>query len=116
MLLYTVFPRNLAAVGFYFKAMFGAAKILGWLDFEGGIHGDRHTRVHSSFNNKPICNCKMRVHIQKLLSTPYHAARFRGRRLLGQIGRQMRLDFEGSGILRCSEISRKYGSCDVATQ
>ena len=30
---------------------------------------------------------KMSVRIRKLLSTPYHVARFRGRRLLGRVGR-----------------------------
>ena len=36
----------------------------------------------------------MRVRIRKLLSTPYHVARFRGQRLLGRVGRKMRQDFE----------------------
>ena len=44
----TVFPRNLAAVGFYFKALFGAATIRG-----RRLQRSTRTRVHS-FNNKPI--------------------------------------------------------------
>ena len=44
----TVFPRNLAAARFYFKAQFGAATIRGRLDFEDGIYQDRHARVHTA--------------------------------------------------------------------
>ena len=44
----TVFPRNLAAAGFYFKATFGAATIRGWLDFEGGVYRDRHAREYTA--------------------------------------------------------------------
>ena len=51
----TVFPR------FYFKALFDAATIRGWLDFEGG--DQRMTRTHiQSFNNKPICMYNVCVH------------------------------------------------------
>ena len=44
----TVFPRNLAATGFYFKAPFGAATIRGRLDFEGGVYRDRHARAYTA--------------------------------------------------------------------
>ena len=45
----TVFPRNLAAARFYFKAPFGATTIQG-----RRLQRSTCTRVHS-FNNKPIC-------------------------------------------------------------
>ena len=45
--LITVFPRNLAAAEFYFKASFGAATIRGRLDFEGGVYRDRHARART---------------------------------------------------------------------
>ena len=35
---HTVFPQNLAAARFYFKAQFGVATIRRWLDFEGGVY------------------------------------------------------------------------------
>ena len=34
----TVFPQNLAAARFYFKALFGAAIIQGRLDVEGSVY------------------------------------------------------------------------------
>ena len=44
----TVFPRNLAAARFYFKAPFGAATIRGQLDFEGGVYRDRYARTYTA--------------------------------------------------------------------
>ena len=44
----TVFPRNLAAARFYFKAPFGAATIRGRLDFEGGVYRDRYARTYTA--------------------------------------------------------------------
>ena len=81
----TVFPRNLAAARFYFKAPFGAATIRGRLDFEGGVYRDRYARTYTA----SIISLarKMSLRIRKLLSTLYHTARFRGRRLLGRVGR-----------------------------
>ena len=42
----TVFPRNLAATRFYFKALFGAAICPRQLDFEGGAYRDWPARTH----------------------------------------------------------------------
>ena len=44
----TTFPWNLAVAKFYFKSLFGAATIQGRLDFEGGIHRDRHTGTYTT--------------------------------------------------------------------
>ena len=44
----TVFPRNLAAARFYFKAQFGAATIRGRPDFEGGVYRDRRARAYTT--------------------------------------------------------------------
>ena len=44
---YTVFPQNLAAARFYFKAPFGAATIQGRLDFKGGIYRDQHAHAYT---------------------------------------------------------------------
>ena len=44
----TVYPRNLAAARFYFKAPFGAATIRGRLDFEGGVYRDRYVRTYTA--------------------------------------------------------------------
>ena len=46
--MYTVFPRNLAAARFYFKAPFGAVTIRGRLDFEGGVYRDRYARSYTA--------------------------------------------------------------------
>ena len=46
--MYTVFPRNLAAARFYFKAPFGAATIRGRLDFEGGVYRDQYARTYTA--------------------------------------------------------------------
>ena len=54
-----------------------------------------------------VCTYNARAHTDIL--TLYHAARFRGRRLLGWVGWNMRRHFKGGRISRCSEISRKYG-------
>ena len=40
---YTVFPQSLTAVRFYFKALFDAVTIRGWLDFKGSIDTHVHT-------------------------------------------------------------------------
>ena len=102
----TVFPRNLAAARFYFKAPFGAATIRGRLNFKGGVYRDRYARTYTASHNDPIYARKMSVHIRKLLSTPYqrgeisraafigtswqiNAATFRGRRDF-----EVRRDFE----------------------
>ena len=42
-LTYTVLPQNLAAARFNFEALYRAATIQGWLDFEGSIYRDQHT-------------------------------------------------------------------------
>ena len=88
---YTVFPRNLAAARFYFKAPFGAATIRGQLDFEGSVYRDRHARAYTASIISLYYSYarKMRVRIRKLRSIPYHAARFRGRRDF-----EVRRDFE----------------------
>ena len=44
----SVFPRNLTVARFYFQALFGAAIIRGWLDFEGSVYGNRHVRAHTA--------------------------------------------------------------------
>ena len=41
--------------------------------------------------------------------TLYLVVRFRGWHLLRRVGKNMWQHFEGGGISRCSEISRKYG-------
>ena len=89
---YTVFPRNLAAARFYFKAPFGAATIRG-----RRLQRSTRTRVHS-FNNKPIC-----MHVKCACA-------------YGNCCRPltMRRDFEG-GVYwdeladRCGDISRAAG-------
>ena len=77
----TVFPRNIAAARFYFKALYHAATIRGRLDFEGGVYGDQYARVYTvsimSLLNLYARIMHMRVRISSL--TPYHAATFRGR-------------------------------------
>ena len=53
--------------------------------FEGGVYRDRHACAYTA--SIIMYAGKMPVRIRKLLLTPYHVARFRGRRLLGQVGR-----------------------------
>ena len=57
--MFTVFPRNLAAAGFYFKAPFGVATIRGWLDFKDGVYRDRHARAYRRLQTS--CNFKRRA-------------------------------------------------------
>ena len=88
----TVFPRNLAAARFYFKALFGAATIRG-----RRLQRSIRTHVHS-FNNKPSC-----MHVKCPCA-------------YGNCCRSltMRQDFEG-GVYwdkladRCGDISRAAG-------
>ena len=97
---YTVFPRNLATAGFYFKAPFGAATIRGRLDFEGGVYRDRHAHAYTASINKPICNC---MHVKRTCAYRYCCRPL-----------TMRRDFEG-GVYwdeladRCGDISRVAG-------
>ena len=61
--LITVFPRNVAAVRFYFKALYHAAIIQGQLDFEGGIYGDQYARAYTaSIISLFVCTYNARVH------------------------------------------------------
>ena len=61
---YTVFPRNLAAARFYFKAQFGAATIRGRLDFEGGVYRDRHACAHTtSIISLFVCTYNVHAHM-----------------------------------------------------
>ena len=98
LIIYTVFPRNLAVARFYFKAPFGAATIRGRLDFEGGVYRDRYPRHVHSFNNKPSC---MHVKCPCAYGNFYRPL-------------TMRRDFEG-GVYwdemadRCGDISRAAG-------
>ena len=101
----TIFPQNLAAARFYFKAQFGAATIWGWLDFEGGIYWDWHACAYTaSIVSLFICMYNERVHTYLCLAILYHAARFWGPCLLERVHRNMQQHFEGGGILMCSEI------------
>ena len=50
----TVFPRNLAAARFYFKAQFGAATIRGWLDFEAYFVSTYNARAHTYIPGDPL--------------------------------------------------------------
>ena len=71
------------------------------------------TYVHSTFTLRKLlfgCYYIIGVRIRAYLSTLYRAMRFRGQCLLGWVCRNMWWYFEGSGILRRGEISRKYGS------
>ena len=95
--LYTVFPRNLAAARFYFKAPLGVTTIRGQR-----LQRSTRTRV-PSFNNKPSC-----IHVKCLCA-------------YGNCCRPltMRRDFEGSIYWdeladRCGEISRAAGFRDAA--
>ena len=94
---YTIFPRNLAAARFYFKAQFGVATIRGRLDFEGGVYRDRHACAHTaSIISLFVCTYNARAHTYIAVdllpfgeisreafigkSLQKHAATFRGRR------------------------------------
>ena len=79
--------------------------------FEGGVYRDRHVRAYTASISLYSYAHIMRVYICRLLATPYHVARFRGRCLLGWASWNMWRDFEGSGISRCGEIPRKYSNC-----
>ena len=69
----TTFPRNLA--DFNSKALYHAATIRGWLDFEGGVYRDQHARTYTgSIISLFVYARIMRMCI--LLSSPYHAVRF----------------------------------------
>ena len=112
----TVFPRNLATVRFNLKAPYHAVTIWGWLDFEGSDYRDWHVRTYTASINyikTYLYACIMRMRICRSLATPYHAARFWGRRLLEWASWNMRRDFEGGGISKCSEILRNYGMCNT---
>ena len=62
-----------------------AATVRGRLDFEGGVYKDRRARTYTT--SIIMYARKMRARIRIFLSTPYHAVRFRGRYLLGRVGR-----------------------------
>ena len=99
----TIFPQNLAAAEFYFKAPFGVATIRGRLDFEGGVYRDRCACAYTASINKPIC-----MHVKCACTYRYYCQAL-----------TMRRDFEG-GVCwdkladRCSDISRAAGSRGVA--
>ena len=67
---HTVFPRNLAAARFYFKALFGAATIRGRLDFEGGVYRDRYAHAYTTPIISPLYARIMRVRIRIIVVEP----------------------------------------------
>ena len=59
----TIFPRNLAAARFNFKALYHAATIRGRLDFEGGVYRDRHAHAYTaSVISLFVCTYNARAH------------------------------------------------------
>ena len=109
----TVFPRNLAAVRFYFKAQFGAATIQGRLDFEGGVYTDWHACVCTASIislHVFVCTHNACAHMY-WLAILYHAARFWGQRLLGWVRRNMQrysraAGFRGAARFRGNAVCR----------
>ena len=67
---FTVFPQNLAAARFYFKALFGAASIRGRLDFEGGVYRDRYAHAYTAPIISPLYARIMRVRIRIIVVDP----------------------------------------------
>ena len=56
---HTVFPRNLVAARFYFKALFGATTIQGRLDIESGVCRDRQTCGFDNQHCSPFVRLSM---------------------------------------------------------
>ena len=75
-------------------------KISPWRDLisrcctEGGVYRDQHARAYTASIIAYSYAQIMRMRIRRSLSTPYHAARFRGWRLLGWANWTMRQDFK----------------------
>ena len=99
----TVFPRNLTAAGFYFKAPFGGATIRGRIDFEGGVYRDRHARAYTaSIISLFVCKrAHMEIAVDPLPCNEISRATFIGTSWLidaatfqGQRGFEVRRQFE----------------------
>ena len=84
-------------------APLGAVTIRGQRDFKSSVYRDWHTRMKLQWWAYLYARI-IRVHIRRLLSTLYHAARFRWWRLLGGVGRKMQQHFEGGGNSRCGRF------------
>ena len=99
-----------ALVRFNFKALCHAATIRGQLDFKGSIYRDQHACTYTASHAiislfVSTYNARAYTHI---IVNPVQYNEIWGRRLLGWVGWNMRRYFEGSGISRCGEISKKY--------
>ena len=75
----------------------------GQRDFKSSVYRDWHTCMKLQWWAYLYARI-IRVHIHRLLSTLYHAARFRWWRLLGGVGRKMQQHFEGGGNSRCGRF------------
>ena len=97
------------------KAPFDATTIRGQLG-----HVQRSTHTHAYLASTISLFVSMyNVHTHSCIAVgPLHVyigARSRGQHLLGRVGRNMRQNLEGSKIMKCAEISRKYGTCSLLT-
>ena len=62
--MYNIFPQNVAAVRFNFRALYYAVTIRGRLDFEASAYRDRYTRTYTtSIMGLFVCTYNARAHM-----------------------------------------------------